>query len=249
MLFRTQVFSDPEDLQLSEITLNLLCKAHHRLDHGRRQLQGSRDRNALSAVNTLVDDVGTMDWTLTREICAELEQCNYDCEHERVRELAFSVFGSGAETKTTCENVFAWLSDSARRQSSSDKMADETKFMYVQTCPYAQEGGTPMLHPPPGDIRAQSAADVRQYQDLKPFAGHWQQLPFEGVTKAQIKKWRPAGFFAQRRGAAAALFLLKNNSSENGGLDVDALQQVWAGDLALNLKLCLHSHHLSANLL
>ena len=217
--------------------MRLLCRAHHRLDRKHRQLQGSPDKHMLGAVTTLIDDLATGDWTLTREILAELEQCNYDLENERVREQAFSIFGSGAETKSTCENVFAWLADSARRQSSSDKMAEETKYMYVQTCPYPQEGGAMMLHPLPADIRAQTSADVRQYHELKPFAGQWRELPFEGVTKALIKKWRPAGFFAQRRGAAAALFLLKN-TSENEGLDVDALQRVWCGDLALNLKLC-----------
>ena len=82
-------------------------------------------------------------------------------------------------------------------------MNDETKWMYLMTCPYAKEGGVSLLLPPMTDIRTQSASDVKGYSQTAPFVGQRSQMPFENVTRKKIQKWRPAGFFAQRRTAAA----------------------------------------------
>ena len=230
-----RVFSDPASgsLKNSEKTLKALCSALQSVDKALRQAQAGQDKEPLSAVQALADDLGTFTWVLTREILVDMEQADYNLQDDRLRELAWAIFASAAQTKSTCEDSFTWLKDSAKRQSTTDKMADETKWMYLQICPYASEGGSTTLCPPPADIRAQRAEDIRQYHALKPFAGQWHKLPFEDITKQQIKKWRPAGFFAQRRASAAAAFVLQHTQGD--GLNIPAVKQAWCGGLEQQL--------------
>ena len=226
-----RVFGDECDLPRSQVTLHLLCQALSRVDRARVEVTAQNDRSSAALIAELIDDLGTFYWVLTREMLIELEQCDYDLRSQRLRELGFSVFASAAQTKSICEDGFAWLADTNKRQSTSNKMAQETKWAYLQICPYPRDGGTAMLTPPSADIRAQGADDVKAYSAQNPFTGQWRQLPFENVTRGRIKKWRPAGFFAQRRAAAACAFIMKHSSSDRG-LHIDALQRAWCGDLA-----------------
>ncbi|CAE7944054.1 unnamed protein product [Symbiodinium sp. KB8] len=220
-----RVFATGDNLTRSVVTLRRIVAALRSVDRARKQLQPGRG-SMLPAVKELAEDIGTMDWLLTREMIAELEICNYDLSDQRLRELGsrFAAFASAGETKNTCENSFNWLADSNKRQSSANKMAQETKYMYLMVCPYATEGGTSTLQIPMQDIRAQGSTDIKQYNGLQPFQGQWRELPFQDVTKAMIKKWRPAGFHAQRRAAAAVAFVMQH-STATGDLDLDALKR------------------------
>ena len=207
----------------------------HQLDKERRRHQGRGPRARL--LQELVDDLGTLDWVLTREIIIEGTKAQWDLTSDSLRELAFSIFAGSAETKNLCENPFAWLSDSCARQSKLNKVGDATKLMYLLTSPYAGQGGSTPLVPTQADIRTQSPADNKEFLDLEPFSGTFRRLPIGGITKQDIKKWRPAGYHAQRKAAAAAAFMLQYVHPQNG-VDFNALESVWAG-ISLFLAVCV----------
>ncbi|CAE7218174.1 hypothetical protein AK812_SmicGene13125 [Symbiodinium microadriaticum] len=170
-----RVFAEGRDKTRSASTLRRLVEGLSRVDAARRQLRPGRE-SLLPLVQELADDIATMDWVLTREMIVELEKCNYDLDDQGLREMAFAVHASSAETKNMCENSFNWLADTNKRQSVANKMSQETKYMG------------------------------------------------RGVTKAKIKKWRPAGYQSQRRSAAAMAFIMQHTTSD-GDLDVDALRR------------------------
>ena len=69
-----------------------------------------------------VSETGFLDTCVcskVEEMLIELEQCDYDLSHDNLRQLAFGTFASPAETKSTCENAFAWLKDSQRQSSAA----------------------------------------------------------------------------------------------------------------------------------
>ena len=183
-------------------------------------------------VAELVDDLGTMDWVLTREILMDGAKHEWDLCSQGMRNLAFSAFGSSAETKSTCENAFSWLADAVARQSKANKFHVATKMLYLLSCPYAGAGGCNPIRPLPEDVRLQTAEDNNAFQDLGAFAAKFYKLPLEGVTPHNIKKWRPAGYLSQRHSAAAHAFVLQF-VDERRGVNFAALENVWSGVLVL----------------
>ncbi|CAE7028675.1 unnamed protein product [Symbiodinium natans] len=181
-------------------------------------------------VAELVDDLGTMDWVLTREILMDGAKHEWDLCSQGMRNLAFSAFGSSAETKSTCENAFSWLADAVARQSKANKFHVATKMLYLLSCPYAGAGGCNPIRPLPEDVRLQTAEDNNAFQDLGAFAAKFYKLPLEGVTPHNIKKWRPAGYLSQRHSAAAHAFVLQF-VDERRGVNFAALENVWSGCL------------------
>lgn len=75
----------------------------------------SAQQNATKRTKAKLDDfvqkLGTLDWVLTKEMISEGDAANWDVESDRMRELCWAVFASGAETKQSCENIFAWLQE------------------------------------------------------------------------------------------------------------------------------------------
>ena len=70
---------------------------------------------------------------------------------------------------------------------------------------------------------------LEEFQDINIFGEKCREMPFEDVTKAQIKKWRPAGYHSQRNAAAAMGFLL----SHGPRIDLTLLESAWTGVLLL----------------
>ncbi|CAE6970581.1 unnamed protein product [Symbiodinium sp. CCMP2592] len=219
-----RVFAEKDsDLDASEIFLRSLSKCFRNVDLAYRQ-QGPGPMR--QAVGSLIDDLGTFWWVLTRELIIQGEQQSWNLREQSLRELGFVMFASSVETKRMCEDAFAYLKDSVQRHSKTDSMGDATKMLYLTANQHASKGGSKTLVPAQSDIRMQSAEDVKEFESLKPFAGKFHDLPFENVTKAQIKKWRPAGYFAQRKAAAATAFILRYAQD---GLDLQMLRSCWAG--------------------
>ena len=81
-----RVFATGDNLTRSVATLRRIVAALRCVDRARKQLQPGRG-SMLPAVKELAEDIGTMDWLLTREMIAELEICNYDLSDQRLREL------------------------------------------------------------------------------------------------------------------------------------------------------------------
>ena len=228
-----RIFAEKDsDLDASEHFLQSLSKCMRNVDEAYRQ-QGHAQSRAL--IGELIDDLGTFWWVLTREMIIQGEQKSWGLREQSLRELGFVVFGSSVETKRMCEDAFAYLKDSVQRQTKADTMSDATKMLYLTACPHARKGGSKTLIPELGDIRMQSVEDVKEFESLKPFAGKFHELPFENVTKAQIKKWRPAGYFAQRKAAAASAFILRYAQD---GLDLQMLRSCWAGNCVAEAICC-----------
>lgn len=177
-----------------------------------------------------VFDLGTFAWVLTREMLVEGEQQKWDVTSSELRELAWAVFASGAETKSTCENSFSWLADTSERQSKSDKMSDYTKYLYLETCPYAKDGGTHTVQPLPSDIKTWTPEDNLTVQSLGLFSRKHTPLPFDHITPHMIRQWRPAGFKSQRVAAAAMAFGFGNTDAQ-GNFNVNRLETIWSGVL------------------
>ena len=222
-----QVFlPHPEHMEDAQAFLQNVAKLLSKVDEARQADAVARGPHA-KLMTELVDDLATLDWILTREILIDGAQTNWDPCHARLRETAFSIFAGSAETKNTCENCFAWLTDSCGRQGKRNVFGDATKYMYLLTSPYSDKGGSTTLKPVTDDIRMQSSGDNRSFEDLKVFNSVFQKLPLAEVTPNKIKKWRPAGYYAQRRAAAAMAFVLRYVHATRG-VDFEALGNVWA---------------------
>ena len=70
---------------------------------------------------------------------------------------------------------------------------------------------------------------LEEFQNINIFGEKCREMPFQDVTKVQIKKWRPAGYHSQRNAAAAMGFLL----SHGPRIDLTLLESAWTGVLLL----------------
>ena len=121
-----------------------------------------REHPHLESVQTLVGDIGTLDWVLTREILSEGRREKWNPESlECIRQLAWMCFAGPAETKSCCESTFSWLLDHNSRQSKRNVLGGATKYMYTQICPYPKEGGMNPLKPTGNDLRSLDATDKK----------------------------------------------------------------------------------------
>ena len=178
-------------------------------------------------LNALSRDIATLDWVSVREILITGHKVGWDLEAAELHQLCWSMFAAPSESKSSCENCFAWLSDSASRQSKANKFAAYTKMMYLMCCPYPESGGLPTLKPSFADVRQQTAEDVKEFQQLKPFEGASGPIPFRHVTAASLQKWRPAGFVANRAAAIATAYILEHASAE-----FKEVSDLWSGGCA-----------------
>ena len=158
-----RVFNTPEKLTESSCFLRKLVTC---LKMAASASAAAPDNEALQKFYA---DLGTIDWVLTREFVATLEKYDYNLKAQELRELAFATFASTAETKSVCENSFAWLHDKLARQSKANKANPYTKYMYLATCPYPQQGGTAMIIPQAKDIRSWMPADTKEFESLQVF--------------------------------------------------------------------------------
>eukprot|EP00434_Breviolum_minutum_P020956 symbB.v1.2.018486.t1/scaffold1464.1/size117165/9 len=200
------------------------------------QQENLKKEKPSAKINEFVADLGTLDWTLTREILADGESVDWDVTYDNLRKLAWAMFASSAETKDSCENCFGWLSDSCARQTKTDKMADMTKFLYLAICPYPRQGGNNMVVPTSKDIKFLTADEKKMFSSLKLFDHVATKLPFEEVTQEKIKGWRPAGFRSQRVAAGAMATALMAVNKDTGVFDQSVLDDLWASCLLLDGK-------------
>ena len=189
-----------------------------------------------SKVSEFLADLGTLDWTLTREILVDGESAGWDVSNVNLRKLAWAMFASSAETKDSCENCFGWLSDSCARQSKAEKISDMTKFLYLAVCPYPSQGGNNMVVPTAKDIKFLTSEEKKTFSSLKLFDHAPTKLPFEEVTQAKIAAWRPAGFRSQRVAAGAMATALMAVNTDTGVFDQSVLDDLWASCLLLDGK-------------
>lgn len=174
-------------------------------------IEDSASRNpSEAALQKFIKDLGTVGWPLVREILHTGHNVDWDLSDSALRDIGWALFGSAAETKHTCENTFSWLADSAARQSKALKFNQHTKYMYLTTCPYADEGGSTTIKPQPADIKALDHEDYTTIESLGLFSQKMEALPIENTTVQDIASCRPAGYAAQRLAAAGMAFAINN---------------------------------------
>ena len=79
---------------------------------------------------------------------------------------------------------------------------------------------------------SESKSDVnpaaQEFDQLKVFDEKAYELPFEKISPQSLKRWRPAGYHAQRNAAGAMSFML-HHTAPAMGLNLRALEDCWAG--------------------
>jgi hypothetical protein len=182
----------------------------------------------------LVDHLATNTWQLTRELMCIGERCNWDAANEELRDFAYSLAAGPVSTKFTLEDTFNWLQDVAQRQSKSKQINVWCKYMYSVLAPYSESGGLPPL-----EVAAETywkygngllKDDFHLTKNSPVFNLNRTELPdeFNKVKPSSIRKWRPAGFHANRNAAAAMAYALHDHGSS-----FSHIKLVWTGNSIL----------------
>ena len=191
----------------------------------------SRHPDATNA-RTLLSDIATHHWQLTREFIVTGRLCGWDPQNEELKAMVETVFGSPLTTKQTLESCFNNIKD-LTRQSKAFRMSPYTRFSYTSLNPYAASGGVNILKLQPDDF-SQAATDctgmMKEVSSLKVFNGvRSAELPDETPTKAALQnKWRPAGYLANRTATAAVATSIRAWLYD---FSEDFLSKTWTGAL------------------
>ena len=156
----------------------------------------------------LYTDLGTITWAFTRELIQTGLACDFDCSNTELRELAFQMAHGPGETKSCLENTFGYLQDTAARQSKSLKMSPFSRHAYSVASPFPDSGGCRQVRPSREDLLSFSPNEAKSFlEEAKPYKAST-TIPVDGVSVENIeKKWRKAGFHANRDASAASALL------------------------------------------
>ena len=78
-----------------------------------------KDKPSDSWVRSLLSDVGTHHWVLSREFFMVLQSVDWNFRHPSFLQMAVATFAAGSTTKYTLESAFNHLKDSLRQASIS----------------------------------------------------------------------------------------------------------------------------------
>jgi hypothetical protein len=189
------------------------------------------------ACRELAADIATNVWQLTRELMCIGKRCDWDPASEELRSVAFAIAAGPVSTKFTLEDVFNWLQDTAARQSKSKKMNCWVAYMYTTLAPFSETGGLPQVEVSKDTYRARAHCKLSGYSEVMKSATfnlNRTPLPDEiaSCKPAQIKKWRPAGFHANRATAAAWAFAMQDAVNNFSHINI-----VWSGALSVILTM------------
>ncbi|CAE7760134.1 unnamed protein product [Symbiodinium sp. CCMP2456] len=174
----------------------------------------------------LLGDIGSNTWQITREIFVLGTQTSWNPEDSEIRATAWALFASPAATKDLLESAFNFVKDSSERQSRVGKMSPWTRYSYLAVNPHAQQSGAQQSTVDRSDfIRLSGApAAIQDVLNLKPFTPSATPLHEQTPSAAEIhKRWRPAGYAANRQSAAAMALTLKLKN------DFRMAQHAWTG--------------------
>ncbi|OLP93892.1 hypothetical protein AK812_SmicGene24164 [Symbiodinium microadriaticum] len=176
----------------------------------------------------LLESIATHKWQVTREIFVMGANTNWTWDDDELRATAWAMFSGPMTTKSTLESAFNHLRDKGARHSRNQKMSLETRYSYLATQPYARgdTGGVAQVRPTADDFTtlAREAAARDAIYSLKPFKPTATKMPQTYPHPLDIaRKWRPAGFHANRVAAAAVALATstaartKEGKREGGG--------------------------------
>lgn len=162
-----------------------------------------------ATAGTLLKDLSTCKWQVTREVLVMGEACSWSATNPGFGELkayAWALFASPSTTKDILESAFGWLKD-ALRFTKASVMSFLTKFLYLLACPYAEESGVKVFSPSQADFL--KVAENSQYKTIKGnlFNPKSKDLDKEVLpTAGRVQEIRPASFHTNRNAAAAMAF-------------------------------------------
>lgn len=96
-----------------------------------------------------------------------------------------------------------------------------------------------MLRPDSSDYRYMTKSEKEAFRSEKMFSCESTELPFDNISRHSIKKkWRPAGFHAQRVAAMGMIAAERTLDPETGAFDVNKIHDIWPS--ALFVKGCAY---------
>ena len=177
----------------------------------------------------LLESIATHKWQVTREIFVMGANTNWTWDDDELRATAWAMFSGPMTTKSTLESAFNHLRDKGARHSRNQKMSLETRYSYLATQPYARgdTGGVAQVRPTADDFTtlAREAAARDAIYSLKPFKPTATKMPQTYPHPLDIaRKWRPAGFHANRVAAAAVALATSTAARSFAGI-----AEAWTG--------------------
>ena len=182
------------------------------------------------ALMTLLSDVGTNSWRVTRIIWVHGFRSDWSCSNSELRSIAFSMHAQPLSTKGILENMIGWVKNHAERHSKNQKMAAWTRYLYTLTSPYGIDAGVQQTRPNIQDFAAfmagRSVTGIQDVANLHPFKPSRHSLGDCVPKLRQIKKWRPSGRNSNKVSAAAHMYTLHYSPTNFSLAD-----RAWAGSV------------------
>lgn len=145
---------------------------------------------------TLLTDVGTHSWQITREFFVIGLKCNWNPFDEDLTDLVHSLFATPYTTKASLESGFNAIKDHSRH-AKANKMSPYTRWSYIAVNPFAKSGGIQTVKCTDQDFAHASSnpSGTREIRELAHFNGvRRATLPADCPQRRDLaNRWRPAG--------------------------------------------------------
>ena len=145
-----------------------------------------------SIARTLLTDISTHVWQITREFLVVGRASDWSLKDEHLNEFVRTCFAAPASTKASLESAFNALIDKGRH-AKSNKMSPYTRWSYLSLNSFAETGGINTLKLRPDDFQggAQGTYDYQYAKELPHFAGvRSAELPAECPSRKDLKENR-----------------------------------------------------------
>lgn len=156
------------------------------------ELESFVAKNPDSTARTLLTDISTHVWQITREFFVLGRASDWSLQDVHLSEMVRVCFGTPVSTKASLESAFNDLVDKGR-QAKANKMSPYTRWSYLALNPYAKTGGINTLKVSTEDFMAaaQYSDDYQLAKDLPHFSGaRSAELPANCPTKKELKDHR-----------------------------------------------------------
>eukprot|EP00435_Cladocopium_sp_Y103_P066251 s337_g28.t1 len=160
---------------------------------------------------SLLADIGTHCWQITREFWAVGRSCGWALNNQELNDMVFGLFATPLSTKQSLESAFNDLKDKGR-QAKANKMSPYCRWSYLSLNPFAASGGIRTVKVSDVDFSIAASTDtIKEARELPHFRGVRSAcLPTEMPSQKELtERWRPAGFQTNRVAAAAVAFCIQ----------------------------------------
>jgi len=185
-----------------------------------------------STIKKLFNDIGTLEWVVTREVLIQGYKVSWDPRDQELRSMAFSMSAGPTSTKYALESTLSTVKDAGQRVAkNTQNMSSSSKWLYAATSPYPEQGGTTQIKVDHSDFfECQENFRTNRVANRKKVTNpYWEEglttfkevIPSAGQINAEMRK---AGYHSNKISAAAMAYVLKD-----AGRNFQNLQRVWSG--------------------